>query len=76
MEHLFDGCAQDLLRNCDKLKHRIRFYLLLFSFRLIINVLTNVLTEQFLQGNIPLWHLLDEETFFMSLQRASIIQVR
>ena len=35
----------------------------------------NVLTEQFLQGNVPLRHLLNEEMLFMSCRRSVIKEV-
>ena len=36
---------------------------------------SNVLTEKFLQGNVPLRHMLNEETLFMSWERYAIKEV-
>ena len=59
MEHFLEGSA--LLRQLGKLGQK---RLLVFVTHL--EKCANVLTEQFLQGNVPLWHLLNEETLFMS----------
>ena len=57
-----------------KLTHKRRF---VFVTLLIWDKVptTNVLTEQFLQGNVPLRHLLKEETLFMSSWRSATKEV-
>ena len=66
MEHFLEGSAP--LRLCQVISEERRFVFvtLLIWINVHTNVLTkDVLTEQFLQENVPLRHLLNEETLFL-----------
>ena len=61
MEHFLERNA---LKGFGKLPQKRR--LLFVTVLIWVNLCSNVLTEKFFQGNVPLWHLLNEETLFMS----------
>ena len=60
MEHFLDGSAPLRLWRVDSEEKICTCY------SSHLGYYTNVLTEQFVQGNVPLRDLLNEETLFMS----------
>ena len=66
MDHFLEGSAPLRLFKLTQ-KRRLVFVTLL--------ICVNVLTEQFLQGNAPFRHLLNEETLFLSSQISTIKEV-
>ena len=69
MEHFLEGSAPLRLWEVNSEKK------ICICYSSLLGLCTNVLAEQFIQGNVSLGHLLNEETLFISRRRSIIKEV-